>query len=77
MPTKQEIVARREELHASGVAAARAERKAYEARVGAEMESLRELCGSTAHVFAKVGGVQSIFSPDLRECVFCGAAEKA
>lgn len=76
MATKQEIVDRCCALHDSGVEAARAERKAYDARVRAEMGSLQELCGSTGHVFTSAGGMRSILLPDLRECVFCRAPEK-
>lgn len=67
MPTKQEITTRREQLEADGVTAMRIARAAREAAIGAELASLRELCGATGHVFADC---REGFDA-RRACVFC------
>ena len=75
MPTKKEILERREALEQSGVEAARISRQAYEAKVNAEKASLQELCAATGHLFAKLPRLYGF--ADGRTCVYCDQHEPA
>lgn len=72
MPTKQEIIDRREALGKEYSAAYKRER----ARIKAEGDSLEELCGGDGqgHFFAKSNTTFSYLVG--RQCVFCCAVEK-
>lgn len=70
--THQEIVDRMRALSGERSHAYKIE----SARIAAEENSLRELCGGLWHVFSHDTRFV-VFSGDIRHCVFCNAAEPA
>lgn len=72
MPTQQEIATRIDELQKSGTAAYFAAKAAYEAKVGAEMKSLQELCGSAGHVWRRT---TAVLGRDGTACAICAVVK--